>query len=127
MTSDRVDEIVQLLADLRPAELVALSKRLGIGIEQLAYAAVGTVKYNVMLNLSQYRMNGEPFKKIQTIKVVRSLTGMGLKDAKDFVDALESTGYGPLATEVSEKQAKEWEQEMLRGTGMKVELVQVYT
>ena len=47
--------------------------------------------------------------KIQVIKVVRSLTGLGLKEAKDVVDSAPSTVKEGISKDEAEKVQKELE------------------
>jgi large subunit ribosomal protein L7/L12 len=50
-------------------------------------------------------------KKIQIIKVVRSATGLGLKEAKDLVEAAPKTVKESLSKEDAEKLKKELEEQ----------------
>ena len=50
-------------------------------------------------------------KKIQVIKVVRELTGLGLKEAKDLVDGAPKTVKENLAKDEAEKVKKELEEQ----------------
>jgi large subunit ribosomal protein L7/L12 len=84
-----VDEIAEMLDKLTLLEAAQLSKQLqekwGVSAAApMAVAAVGgageeKTEFDLILNAA-----GE--KKIQVIKVVRELTGLGLKEAKDLVD-----------------------------------------
>jgi large subunit ribosomal protein L7/L12 len=56
-------------------------------------------------------------KKIQVIKVVRELTGLGLKEAKDLVEGAPK----PIKSGVPKKDAEEW-QKKLQENGATVEL-----
>jgi len=56
-------------------------------------------------------------KKIQVLKVVRELTGLGLKEAKDLVDAAPKTVKEGVTPEEAEKMKKELEEQ-----GAKVEI-----
>jgi large subunit ribosomal protein L7/L12 len=56
-------------------------------------------------------------KKIQVIKEVRSLTSLGLKEAKDLVD-----GAPNAVLEAADKEAAEKAKEQLEGAGATVEL-----
>lgn len=55
--------------------------------------------------------------KVSVIKVVRSLTGLGLKEAKDLVEAAPSTVKEAVSKEDAENMKKE-----LEGAGAQVEL-----
>ena len=56
-------------------------------------------------------------KKIQVIKVVRELTSLGLKEAKDLVDGAPKPVLEKVAKEAAEKAA-----ESLKGAGASVEV-----
>ena len=56
----------------------------------------------------QLKTAGE--KKIQVIKVVRALTGLGLKEAKDLVDSAPSLVKEKISKEEAEKIKKELEE-----------------
>ncbi len=87
------DEILEAIGGMTVIELVdlidAFKTKFNVTISAVsaggpaaaaAPAAEEQTEFNVML------MNAGP-KKIQVIKVVRELTGLGLKEAKDLVDA----------------------------------------
>lgn len=94
---DRVSQAVELIENMSVLELSELSKTLqdkfGVqaampvaavaapagGAKGAAAAAEEQTEFTVMLQ-------GAGEKKIQVIKVVRELTGLGLKEAKDLVD-----------------------------------------
>jgi len=75
-----------------------------------AAAAAEKTEFEVVLTAA-----GE--KKIQVIKVVRELTGLGLKEAKDIVDGAPKTVKGGVSKEDAEKMKKSLEEQ-----GAKVEL-----
>ncbi|MFH1725056.1 MAG: 50S ribosomal protein L7/L12, partial [Elusimicrobiota bacterium] len=56
-------------------------------------------------------------KKIQVIKVVRELTGLGLKEAKDLVEGVPK----PVKEDVPKAQAEEWQKKLVEA-GAAVEL-----
>ncbi len=93
-----IDEIVEKISTLTAMDLADLSKAIQnkFGVTPMAAvaaapaaggavaaAAVEKTEFDVMLNAA-----GD--KKIQVIKVVRELTGLGLKEAKDLVDGAPS-------------------------------------
>lgn len=96
MASAVIDEIVEKISGLTAMELADLSKaiqdKFGVtAAAPVAYAgpmpsggggaaAEEQTSFNVMLNAA-----GD--KKIQVIKVVRELTSLGLKEAKDLVES----------------------------------------
>jgi large subunit ribosomal protein L7/L12 len=55
-------------------------------------------------------LTGAGDKKIQVIKVVRAATGLGLKEAKDLVDAAPGTVKEALAKDEAEKLKAELEE-----------------
>ena len=75
-----------------------------------AAAAEEKTEFDVVLNAA-----GE--KKIQVIKVVRELTGLGLKEAKDLVDGAPKTIKEAVSKEEAETIKKKFEAE-----GAKVEI-----
>jgi len=75
-----------------------------------APAAEEKTEFNVVLT-------GAGTNKIQVIKVVRALTGLGLKEAKDLVEQAPSTVKEGLPKDEAEKIKKE-----LEDSGAKVEL-----
>ncbi|MFJ8231761.1 50S ribosomal protein L7/L12 [Streptomyces sp. NPDC094448] len=62
-------------------------------------------------------LTGAGEKKIQVIKVVRELTSLGLKEAKDLVDGAPKPVLEKVAKDVAEKAA-----ESLKGAGAAVEV-----
>ncbi len=62
-------------------------------------------------------LTGAGDKKIQVIKVVRELTSLGLKEAKDLVDGAPKPVLEKVAKEAAEKAA-----ESLKGAGASVEV-----
>ena len=85
MTLIELSEFVKLFEDtfdVKAAAPVAVAAPVGGGAA--AEAPVEQDEFDVVLESA-----GE--KKIQVIKVVRELTGLGLKEAKDLVDAAPST------------------------------------
>ena len=62
-------------------------------------------------------LTGAGDKKIQVIKVVRELTSLGLKEAKDLVDGAPKAVLEKVAKEAAEKAA-----ESLKGAGASVEV-----
>ncbi len=96
--SEKVEQIVDQVSELTVMELSELVKAIEEKFEvsaaapvmAMAAAAPGAAaeaeeqtEFDVMLNAA-----GD--KKIQVIKVVRTITGLGLKEAKDLVDSAPS-------------------------------------
>jgi large subunit ribosomal protein L7/L12 len=102
LTPEKMEEIVETLSGLSILEVADLVKKLeekwgvsaaapvmmasaGAGAAAAApAAAVEKEDFDVVLT-------GAGDKKIQVIKVVRELTGLGLKEAKDLVDGAPKT------------------------------------
>jgi len=102
LTPEKMEEIVEILSGLSILEVADLVKKLeekwgvsaaapvmmasaGAGAAAAAPAvAVEKEDFDVVLT-------GSGDKKIQVIKVVRELTGLGLKEAKDLVDGAPKT------------------------------------
>jgi large subunit ribosomal protein L7/L12 len=102
LTPEKMEEIVGTLSELTILEVADLVKKLeekwgvsaaapvvvaGAGAPAAAGAAPAAVEkedFDVVLT-------GAGDKKIQVIKVVRELTGLGLKEAKDLVDGAPKT------------------------------------
>lgn len=98
LTEEKMDELVGALSDLTILEASELVKKLedkwgvsaaapvvvagggAAGGEAEAATAEEKTDFNVVLT-------GPGEKKIQVIKVVRELTGLGLKEAKELVDS----------------------------------------
>ena len=96
VTAEQINELIETLSGLTILEVSELVKQLeekwGVSAAApVAVAAAGAAggdaggaaeekdEFNVVLK-------GAGEKKIQVIKVVREITGLGLKDAKDLVD-----------------------------------------
>src|SRR5207245_3749744 len=110
LSRDQVKEYLKSLSLLEAAELVKdLEKELGVSaaapVAMAAAPAAGGAaaapepekdEFTVMLT-------GAGDKKIQVIKVVRELTGLGLKEAKDLVDGAPK----PVKEGISKAEAAE--------------------
>ena len=127
LTEEKMDEIIVTLSDLTILEASDLVKRLeekwGVSAAAPVVIAGGgaadggaapeaeeQTEFDVVLT-------GHGEKKIQVIKVVRELTGLGLKEAKELVDS------APRAVKegVSKEEAEEVKGK-LEGAGGSVEL-----
>jgi len=88
-----VDTIFESLGSLSVLELVELKKKIedewGItAAAPVAVAAAGPAAVEVEEKTSfDVVLTGAGAQKIQVIKVVRAVTGLGLKEAKDLVDS----------------------------------------
>jgi large subunit ribosomal protein L7/L12 len=90
------DQVKDYLKNLSLLEAAALVKELEQELGVSAAAAVEKDEFTVMLT-------GAGDKKIQVIKVVRELTGLGLKEAKDLVDGAPK----PVKEGVNKAEAEE--------------------
>jgi large subunit ribosomal protein L7/L12 len=117
MTAEQINELIETLSGLTILEVSELVKQLeekwGVSAAApVAVAAAGAAggdaagaaeekdEFNVVLK-------GAGEKKIQVIKVVREITGLGLKDAKDLVDgAPKNVKEGVSKADAEEIKAK---------------------
>ncbi|MDG1400396.1 MAG: 50S ribosomal protein L7/L12 [Candidatus Binatia bacterium] len=127
MTAEQINELIETLSGLTILEVSELVKQLeekwGVSAAApVAVAAAGGAggdaggaaeekdEFNVVLK-------GAGEKKIQVIKVVREITGLGLKEAKDLVDgAPKNVKEGVSKADAEEIKTK------LEGAGAAVEL-----
>ncbi|MGP3981864.1 50S ribosomal protein L7/L12 [Streptomyces sp. KR80] len=96
--------------DVEAAAPVAVAGVAGPGVPAEAAAAEEKDEFDVILT-------GAGEKKIQVIKVVRELTSLGLKEAKDLVDGTPK----PVLEKVNKEQADK-AAESLKGAGASVEV-----
>ncbi|CAM5561226.1 50S ribosomal protein L7/L12 [Streptomyces griseorubiginosus] len=96
--------------DVTAAAAVAVAAPAAGGAAGGAEAAEEQDEFDVILT-------GAGDKKIQVIKVVRELTSLGLKEAKDLVDGAPKPVLEKVAKEAAEKAA-----ESLKGAGASVEV-----
>jgi large subunit ribosomal protein L7/L12 len=111
------DDVLNAIAEMSVMDVVALVKAMEekFGVSAAAAVAVAAApaaaaeaveektEFDVILKSS-----GE--KKVNVIKVVRTLTGLGLKEAKDLVDGAPSTvkeGINKAEAEDAKKQLEE--------------------
>lgn len=122
MTKDQLIEAISSMTVLEMSELVkALEEKFGVSAAApVAVAAVGAApaaaaaeektEFNVVLA-------NAGASKINVIKVVRELTGLGLKEAKDLVDGAPKT----VKENVSKAEAEEMKKKLAEA-GATVEL-----
>ena len=107
-------EISELISDIEEKFGVTAAAPVAVAAGPVAAAggeaAVEKDEFDVVLNAA-----GE--KKIQVIKVVRTITGLGLKEAKDLVD-----GAPKAVKEAASKAEAEEIQKQLEEAGATVEL-----
>lgn len=94
MNKEQILEAIESMTVLELSELVkALEEKFGVtAAAPMAVAAVGAAPGGAAAEEDEKSdfdvvLTAAGDKKIQVIKVVRELTGLGLKDAKDLVDA----------------------------------------
>lgn len=119
-----VNEIVEKIASLTAMELADLSKAIQdkFGVTPMAPAAAMAAPAAAAAAVEEKTafdvvLNAAGDKKIQVIKVVRELTGLGLKEAKDLVDGAPQK----VKEGVSKDEAKT-AQEKLQEVGAVVEI-----
>ena len=124
MASEKITAIIEELKTLTVLELselvhavedefgVSAAAAVAVAGPVAAEAAAVEEKTEFDLELTEVGAN-----KIGVIKVVRELTGLGLKDAKDLVEAAPKTVKEAVAKEEAEKIA-----EQLKAAGAEVEV-----
>ncbi|HEV8339760.1 MAG TPA: 50S ribosomal protein L7/L12 [bacterium] len=125
MSKEELLEAIESLTVLELADLIkALEERFGVSAAPMALAAApaaggGAAPAAAVEEQTEFdailASIGE--KKIQVIKVVRELTGLGLKEAKDLVD----TAPKPVKEKVSKQEAEQIKTK-LEAEGAKVEI-----
>ena len=117
--SEKIDQIVEDLKTLTLLEASELVKKIeetfGVdasavsgGVVMTAAAAVEEeVEEKTSFNLMLDEVPAD--KKIAVLKVVRSLTGLGLKEAKELVESAPKQVQGDLAKEAAEDAKKQIE------------------
>ena len=102
LTPEKMGEIVEILSGLSILEVADLVKKLEEkwGVSAAAPVMMASVGAGAAAAAPAAAVEKEDFdvvltgagdKKIQVIKVVRELTGLGLKEAKDLVDGAPKT------------------------------------
>ncbi len=119
--STQILDLVKGLTILELADLVkALEEEFGVSAAPVAAAPVaGAAAAAVVEEKTEFDvvLKAAGASKLNVIKVVRELTGLGLKDAKDLVEAAPKTIKEAVAKEEAEKIA-----EQLKAAGAEVEV-----
>ena len=119
--STQILEIVKGLTILELADLVkALEEEFGVSAAPVAVAAApGAAAAAPVEEKTEFDvvLKAAGASKLNVIKVVRELTGLGLKDAKDLVEAAPKTIKEAVAKDEAEKIA-----EQLKAAGAEVEV-----
>ena len=118
--STQILEIVKGLTILELADLVkALEEEFGVSAAPVAAAPVAGAAAPAVEEKTEFDviLKAAGASKLNVIKVVRELTGLGLKDAKDLVEAAPKTVKEAVAKDEAEKIA-----EQLKAAGAEVEI-----
>ena len=119
--STQILELVKGLTILELADLVkALEEEFGVSAAPVAVAAApGAAAAPAAEEKTEFDvvLKAAGASKLNVIKVVRELTGLGLKDAKDLVEAAPKTVKEGVAKDEAEKIA-----EQLKAAGAEVEV-----
>jgi large subunit ribosomal protein L7/L12 len=118
--STQILEIVKGLTILELADLVkALEEEFGVSAAPVAAAPVAGAAAAPVEEKTEFDvvLKAAGASKLNVIKVVRELTGLGLKDAKDLVEAAPKTIKEAVSKEEAEKVA-----EQLKAAGAEVEV-----
>ena len=118
--STQILEIVKGLTILELADLVkALEEEFGVSAAPVAAAPVAGAAAPAAEEKTEFDvvLKAAGASKLNVIKVVREITGLGLKDAKDLVEAAPKTIKEAVAKDEAEKIA-----EQLKAAGAEVEV-----
>ena len=119
--STQILELVKGLTILELADLVkALEEEFGVSAAPVAVAAApGAAAAAPVEEKTEFDviLKNAGASKLNVIKVVRELTGLGLKDAKDLVEAAPKTVKEGVSKEEADKIAEE-----LKAAGAEVEV-----
>ena len=106
--ADKKQQVIDIIKEMTVIELSELVKELeelfGVtAAAPVAAAAAGAAPVEEAEEKTEFDviLTGVGAKKIQTIKVVRAITKLGLKEAKDLVDGCPN----PIVTGVSKEEA----------------------
>lgn len=105
----KIIETIETLTVLELSQLVkALEKKFGVSaaapVAMMAGAAAGAAAPAAAVEKTEFDViiKSAGDKKIQVIKVIREITGLGLKEAKDLVDKAGSTVKTGISKDESE-------------------------
>ena len=118
--STQILELVKDLTILELADLVkALEEEFGVSAAPVAVAAAPGAAAAPVEEKTEFDvvLKAAGASKLNVIKVVRELTGLGLKDAKDLVEAAPKTVKEGVSKEEADKIAEE-----LKAAGAEVEV-----
>ena len=118
--STQILDLVKGLTILELADLVkALEEEFGVSAAPVAAAAPAAAAAAPVEEKTEFDvvLKAAGASKLNVIKVVREITGLGLKDAKDLVEAAPKTIKEAIAKDEAEKIA-----EQLKAAGAEVEV-----
>jgi large subunit ribosomal protein L7/L12 len=123
--SENIDKVISTIEGMTVMELAELSKALqekfgvspAVQMAQAAAPAGGDAQTSEEQTEFDVILTAAGDKKIQVIKVVRELTGLGLKEAKDLVDGAPK----PVKEKISRDEA-EAAKKKLQEVGANVEI-----
>ena len=112
------DDILNAIAEMSVMDVVALVEAMEekFGVSAAAAVAVAPAAAGGEAAAAEEKtefdlvLNSAGDKKVNVIKVVRTLTGLGLKEAKELVDGAPSTIKEALSKDDAEKAKKELEE-----------------
>ena len=118
LTKDDILSAIEVMTVLDLAELVkALEDKFGVSAQSVVAAApaagvAASVEEEAAVEQTEFDVNLKSVgaQKIQVIKVVRTITALGLKEAKDLVDSAPSTVKEKVTKEEAEKVKKQLEE-----------------
>jgi len=110
------EDVLEYISNLTVLELSALVKefeeKFGVSAAPVMMAGAGAVVAEAVEEKTEFDviLKDAGDKKINVIKVVRALTGLGLKEAKDAVDGTPSTIKEGVSKDVAEDAKKQLEE-----------------
>jgi large subunit ribosomal protein L7/L12 len=120
LSAEKITELVDTLSGMTVLEISGLVKTLeekwGVSAAApvaVAAAGAGAAAVGATAEPEKDEFTGSGDKKIQVIKVVRELTSLGLKEAKDLVDGAPK----PVKDGVSKKEAEEMKKKLEEAGG----------
>jgi len=110
------EDIINAIAEMSVKDVVelisAMEERFGVTAAVAAVAVAGGDGAAAAEEKTEFDivLTGAGEKKVNVIKVVRSITGLGLKEAKDLVDGAPSTLKEAVSKEEAEAAKKDLEE-----------------
>ena len=113
LTKDQLIEAIKTMTVLELSEMVkALEEEFGVSAAAPMAAAPAAAPAEAVEEQTQFDVMLTAFgdQKIQVIKVVRALTGLGLKEAKDVVEGVPSAIKEAVSKDEAEEARKKLEE-----------------